>query len=765
MPTKMIRTGAFAALIMVLCAAGCGSDSPVCGDGTTEEGGKCVPSTAAVSCGAGTVLDGGECVLPGVDGGQQPDTGASSQDTGAVSDTGSVEDTQALDAGPLDAGTFDAGPTDAGLSDGAADTGNAIDAVDEDDGTGPILTIADDADLGVDAAPAATPCVADCKDKECGNDGCGGDCGACFEASKLFCNAGKCTACQPACSGKNCGPNGCGGVCGTCLAGSTCALGQCKEAPSGASCLGFCGKAAPSGCSCIANCADQGTCCSDYTVACGCVANCIGKTCGADGCGGSCGSCVATELCNSGSCTADPCAADPCNGHGSCAKATGKCACLPAYQGAACDKCEQGYSSYPNCVPDKCVGKQKPCNGHGVCQPASGACMCSAGFAGDACEKCNAGSGTWPKCDKCATNGVCDDGNVCTMDSCKDGACTNKAATDGSKCDDGDKCTTGETCSAKTCKNGKKISCDDGELCTADSCDAKLGCVNKAAKDGAGCGVTGTCSKGACSCGKCIPLGSEKNPAKSCKEIIDQLPKSKSEAYWLQPTGVAKAFKVYCDMTVDGGGWTLVGKVRAVAHGADGGVLDGHDKTRWLDRKYIGSIADLSVQDALGVSYESVPFQDFMLQGIGNKTKVLAWRMPKLSPSLYSVFKTKAPQLAAKVLVGSFTTLDWANGCATGKGPDATGPNFYGFNIPTDKGNTNGSLFNGSDGGWCETLAGWGRHNSALDYSGGGLAVHCEGRAHQMARHVWGYGEACTKADWATKSNLDAFNAHSFWVR
>ena len=268
--------------------------------------------------------------------------------------------------------------------------------------------------------------------------------------------------------------------------------------------------------------------------------------------------------CDLGAFEANPdlCAGKPCNGHGACAKATGKCSCGPKYQGETCDKCAQGYTQYPQCVPDKCAGKQKPCNGYGACQPVSGACVCAAGFTGDACEKCTPGNGTWPKCDKCATKGVCDDANSCTIDSCKDGVCTNKGATDGTTCDDGDKCTTGEVCSAKTCKNGTNISCDDGELCTADSCDAKQGCVNAAAKDGAVCGGTGTCSKGVCSCGKCFPLGSEKKPAKSCKEIIGQLPKSKSGAYWLQPTGVAKAFKVYCDMTTAGGGWVLVMQVQ-----------------------------------------------------------------------------------------------------------------------------------------------------------------------------------------------------------
>lgn len=82
---------------------------------------------------------------------------------------------------------------------------------------------------GDDVGPATCvggPCVPACHDRECGDDGCGGQCGTCLEGA--VCRDGKCR-CMADCKDRECGPAAkCGGTCGYCKPGKVCSQeGHC----------------------------------------------------------------------------------------------------------------------------------------------------------------------------------------------------------------------------------------------------------------------------------------------------------------------------------------------------------------------------------------------------------------------------------------------------------------------------------------------------------------------------------------------------------
>ncbi len=164
-------------------------------------------------------------------------------------------------------------------------------------------------------------CNPNCDGRQCGPDGCGGVCGKC--APWEFCDGlGQCvTDCTPQCNGKVCGPDGCGALCGKCSSGAVCnSTGQCLTVG------GPCSNLAPGGwcdgntlVACVNNAITVTDCYSiGKNVVCEwlpalnyfgcvpkgeCIPSCLGKNCGDDGCGGSCGDCPIGQACSFGQCT------------------------------------------------------------------------------------------------------------------------------------------------------------------------------------------------------------------------------------------------------------------------------------------------------------------------------------------------------------------------------------------------------------------------------------------------------------------------------
>jgi len=189
-----------------------------------------------------------------------------------------------------------------------------------------------------------------------------------------------------------------------------------------------------------------------------------------------------------------------------CDPETGVCSTVAAHEGFACDDgdaCTVG----DQCVEMVCVpGGAANCNDGNICTDDSCDSLtgCVHQANGGACSDNNVcTSADYCAGGKCAGGELldCDDGNICTDDGCQAAVGCTHVAND-QPCSDGNECTKGDQCQAGSCAAGGLENCDDSNLCTADSCDPALGCVyeflSAPCDDGDDCTVNDKCFQGQC---------------------------------------------------------------------------------------------------------------------------------------------------------------------------------------------------------------------------------------------------------------------------
>ena len=254
-----------------------------------------------------------------------------------------------------------------------------------------------------------------------------------------------------------------------------------------------------------------------------CQPQCDGKQCGGDGCGGSCGECVDSNPCTTGSCNPEsgqcvfapvgdgeepecddgnPCTQDACSS-GACANplfpleelvdeiAGGLCLCKtdeecgPLNDADLCNGVLHCVAASEGgevpagtlvCQVDAATVKEGTyddglwCNGLEACDPATG-------------EKV---AGIVP---------VLDDGVECTKDACDEEADSVTHVPDSGLCDDGSACTE-KVCNPETGCVFPILTCDDKDLCTNDGCDGLTGCFHTPVpcNDGNACNGVESCN-------------------------------------------------------------------------------------------------------------------------------------------------------------------------------------------------------------------------------------------------------------------------------
>ena len=288
-------------------------------------------------------------------------------------------------------------------------------------------------------------------------------------------------------------------------------------------------------------------------------------------------------------------------------------------------------------------------NGDGAaCTAACKSAVCGDGLVHEGVEECDDGNTEdGDACTNACSAAACGDGIVGPGEACDDGnpddndACTSmcKSATcgdgmmqPGEACDDGDMDDTDDclsTCLVAECGDGVTHAgveeCDDGNGSDLDPCtnackkatcsdgiksgaetdvDCGGGSCNPCNK-GKSCGADGDCATGACVNGSC-------NLPTSCKQLKNGLPATPSGIYQvdIDGDGPKLPFDVYCEMSVDGGGWILVGRSRNTPSAPGCAGTDNGANFGW--RSAQGSLADDGAAYSMDVASKGIPFSQVL---------------------------------------------------------------------------------------------------------------------------------------------------------
>ena len=225
----------------------------------------------------------------------------------------------------------------------------------------------------------------------------------------------------------------------------------------------------------------------------------------------------------------------------------------------------------------------------------------------------------------------CDDGNQSETDACTT-VCKSNICGDGNLYTGVEECDDKNALNTDGCVGCKTAKCGDGFVqTTVESCDGgDLAGQSCASVKGAGYNGALACAgdcKGFDTKGCKGLIGSVDNPASSCKAILDAGTSKGNGMYTLNAGGVP--FDTYCDMTVDGGGWTLVASVHEDNLAQKCGPGD-----RWSSTK--GNVAGAPAGDgnwqnsAVFGTPDKATSDDYKNPGYANvtATNVMLWHVP-----------------------------------------------------------------------------------------------------------------------------------------
>ena len=294
--------------------------------------------------------------------------------------------------------------------------------------------------------------------------------------------------------------------------------------------------------------------------------------------------------------------------------------------------------------------------------------------------------------------------------------------------------------------------------------------------------------------------------ALSALEILKVKPSSPDGAYWIQPANAPEPFLVWCNMTLEGGGWMLVtrhatdefGSASRTPFGDNDFLVGSWDGWRNSTKTQIDGIfggtqnatnyALDNGTNAFSPAYLYSPFNDVMVlpNRTAQRAKRVGWRHNNAFGNMRNVIIQGANgvrgdvsrYLANSVLFGN--AFNWMQGLDTRPDTNTGGGagTHVGFKIDADNhGNSYTGEMEGGwpaigntryaspSGGWCSAQIGYGRDNENNGYHGGGIgAIDTANTYSRMSHHYWGWGSGRASQFWdADRSS--AWYGHGVYVR